>query len=111
MIRENNANWIKTGFEYFDDTKHASAVITREFSDWSVLEIPSNDTKAPLWLNIKREKETVEVKYSLDGQKYNLLRLGYLSESAELMVGIMAAAPDGLGFDVTFENFKITLSE
>ena len=106
MLRVDEENWIKTGIEYFDNRQHASAVVTREFSDWSVAPLGSNPPS--IWLRVIRKAEAVEIFYSLDGQNYTLLRVCYLVPSAVTQVGPMCASPDGPGFDVTFEDFKIT---
>ena len=37
-----------------------------------------------------------------------LLRIAYLLPSAEALVGVMCAAPDGGGFDVVFEQFTVS---
>jgi uncharacterized protein len=47
------------------------------------------------------------VQYSLNGEKYNMLRLAYLTEEPELKVGIMCASPDGGGCNITFEDFQV----
>lgn len=105
MLRVDEANWIKTGIEFFDDQQHASAVVTREFSDWSVVRL--NGQPASLWLRITRKAEAVEVFYSLDGVDYSLLRLAYLVPAEITQVGPMCASPDGSGFEVMFEDFSV----
>jgi uncharacterized protein len=105
MLRVDAENWIKTGIEFFDNYQHASAVVTREFSDWSVVRL--DEQPSSFWLRVIRKAETVEVFYALDGQNYTLLRLAYLVPSAITQVGPMCASPDGSGFQVTFEDFQI----
>jgi uncharacterized protein len=105
MLRVDAENWIKTGIEFFDGRQHASAVVTREFSDWSVVRLENRP--ASLWLRVTRKAEAVEVSYSLDGQVFTLLRLAYLVPSEVTQVGPMCASPDGNGFEVSFEEFRI----
>lgn len=105
MLRVDAENWVKTGIEFFDGQQHTSAVVTREFSDWSVARL--DGFPPSLWLRVTRKAEAVEVFTSLDGQHYSLLRLAYLVPSAVTLVGIMCASPDGMGLDVTFEDFSI----
>lgn len=105
MLRVDADNWIKTGIEFFDNQQHASAVVTREFSDWSVVRLAGNPTS--IWLRITRKAEAVEISYSLDGHSYTLLRLAYLVPAAVTQVGPMCASPDGTGFDVRFEGFHV----
>ncbi len=105
MLRVNEENWIKTGIEFFDNHQHASAVVTREFSDWSVVRLGGKPQS--LWLRITRKAEAVEVSFSLDGQNFSLLRLAYLVPAEVTQVGPMCASPDGGGFQVTFADFHI----
>ncbi len=106
MLRVDEENWIKTGIEFFDGQQHASAVVTRQFSDWSVARLEGNPSS--LWLRITRKAEAVEVSYSLDGQNYTLLRLAYLVPAGVTQVGPMCASPDGSGFEITFSDFSIS---
>jgi uncharacterized protein len=106
MVRIDEANWVKCGIEFLDGVRQVSAVVTREFSDWSVGVILPQDIKA-LWLRLKREGSALEIQYSLDGSKYQLLRLAYLPESEVVAVGPMCASPTGEGFSAVFEGFKV----
>jgi uncharacterized protein len=106
MLRVDEENWIKTGIEFFDGLQHASAVVTRDFSDWSVAPLEGFPTS--LWLRVVRKAEAVEIFYSVDGSDFHLLRVAYLVPAAVTHVGPMCASPDGPGFTVTFEDFKIT---
>lgn len=106
MVRLSETVWLKCGIEYLDGVQQASAVITREYSDWSV--VPLEDNPATVWFRVKRTGEAVEVFFSRDNQQYTLIRQGYLTTEATLQVGMMCAAPQGNGFDVTFEAFEIS---
>ena len=105
MLRSDEAHWLKTGIEYVHGIQYVSAVVTNEFSDWSVAPLAGNPPA--LWLRVVRKVEAVEIFYSLDGQAYTLLRIAYLPPAPSMAVGIMCAAPDGHGFEVTFENLRI----
>jgi regulation of enolase protein 1 (concanavalin A-like superfamily) len=43
----------------------------------------------------------------LDGITYKMSNVAYLSDNKPVMVGMMAASPDGDGFDALFEDFSI----
>jgi len=107
MVRESERVWLKTGIEFVEEVQNISAVITRDYSDWSV--IPLSSPPASLWLKLTRKAEAVEIKYSFDGQYYQLLRLGYLTLNKTVQVGLMFASPQGNGFLTTFEAFKIQM--
>ncbi|KAF3890835.1 DUF1349 domain-containing protein [Tolypothrix bouteillei VB521301] len=105
MVRLNEKTWIKTGIEFVNGVQQVSAVVTRDYSDWSVVPLLQNPPS--LWLRLYRRRGTVEVQYSFDGQNYTMLRLAYLTEVETLQVGLMCASPEREGFQVTFEDFTI----
>jgi uncharacterized protein len=105
MVRVDEMTWIKCGIEYVHGVQHASAVVTRDYSDWSVTALSQNPQS--IWLRIVGELPAVEVHYSLDGEQFTMLRLAYLAEAEQVQVGVMACSPDGKGFDITFEDFSI----
>jgi regulation of enolase protein 1 (concanavalin A-like superfamily) len=105
MVRESETVWLKCGIEYLAGVQQASAVITRDFSDWSI--VPLTDNPTAIWIRVKRSGAAVEVFFSQDDEVYTLIRQGYLSEEPTLQVGLMCAAPQGDGFEVTFEDFSV----
>ncbi len=105
MLRIDAENWIKTGIEFFDGLQHASAVVTRDFSDWSVVRLPQ--PPASLWLRVERKAEAVNIFYSVDGQQYWLLRSAYLPPTDSIQVGPVCASPTGQGFEAVIEDMKI----
>ncbi len=105
MVRRDEATWLKTGIEYVDGAQHVSAVVTRDFSDWSVVPLPQNPPA--LWLRLTRQAEAIEIHYALDGEHYTLLRLLYFPPSEAVEAGLMCASPEGEGFTVTFEGLAI----
>lgn len=107
MIRIDERNWIKTGIEYVDEQQHVSAVVTREFSDWSVCPQPHNPQS--VYLRLTRQGDSIRIDYSFDDFTYQMLRLAYFPPGISVQIGLMAAAPDGNGFDVTFEQFAVLL--
>jgi uncharacterized protein len=106
MVRLNELVWVKCGVEFVNSVQQASAVVTREFSDWSVVPLPDNPPS--LWLQIKRRGTALEIFYATDRtQEFTMLRMAYLTENDAVQVGIMSASPDGDGFTAIFENFSI----
>ncbi len=49
----------------------------------------------------------MEISYSSDGEQYALLRLAFFPPEVTVQIGLMAAAPDGGGFEATFEDFAV----
>ena len=106
MIRINEKNWIKTGIEFVNGKQNVSAVVTREFSDWSVLS--RTDNPPFIWLRLQRYNDTVQVSYSLDGQKWSMIRLAYFPPDVPVKIGMVAAAPGKEDFEVKFDHFSLT---
>ena len=105
MVRVDETHWIKCGIEFFEGAQQASAVVTREYSDWSITPLPSNPES--FWLRMKRQGTVIEIEYALDGTHYHLLRQAYFSPAEAMDVGLMCASPEGPGFPVTFEGVAI----
>lgn len=107
MVRLDAENWMKCGTEFFDGQRHASVVFTRDFSDWSTM--PDLSNSAPVWWRAVRKKDSIETLCSLDGKTFTSVRQGYFVPDVGVQVGIMCAAPEGPGFESTFDDLKLTL--
>ena len=105
MVRLNETTWVKAGVEFVNGVHHVSAVVTRDFSDWSV--VPLDEYRGFLRLRLKREAGTVILEYGVNENQWNMFRTAYLSTSSELDVGRMVAAPEGDGFEATFTGFRL----
>ncbi len=105
MLRVDENNWIKCGIEFVNGVQQASAVVTRDFSDWSVVPLPHNPPA--IWLRVSRKQEAVEVSYSLERETYQMIRVAYLVPSDAIQVGPMCASPEGDGFTSVFEDLTI----
>ncbi|MFO7322055.1 MAG: DUF1349 domain-containing protein [Chloroflexota bacterium] len=104
MVRQDETCWMKTGIEYVDGVQYVSAVVTRDYSDWSVS--PLRESPEALWIRVRREGGSLEVHYSLDGADFTLLRVTYLTPDP-VQVGVMLASPQGEGFVARFEGLEI----
>ena len=105
MIRIDHENYIKTGIEYVDGKYNLSAVVTHHTSDWSVITL---DRAVPfIWIKAVRRLDAVEIYYSYDDQTYTLMRIAWLQDNTPVQVGLMAASPDGQGFQASFEHFQL----
>ena len=105
MIRIDHENYLKTGIEYVDGKYNLSAVVTHHTSDWSVITL---DRAVPfIWIKAVRRLDAVEIYYSYDDQTYTLMRIAWLQDNTPVQVGLMAASPDGQGFQAAFEHFQV----
>lgn len=105
MIRIDKENYIKTGIEFVDGKYNLSTVVTHTTSDWSVIEL--DEPVEFVWIKAVRRLDAVEIFYSFDDKNYTMMRNCWLQDNTPVMVGMMAACPDGKGFKATFIDFKI----
>ena len=105
MIRQDHENYVKFGIEFVDGKFNISAVVTHNTSDWSVIEL-----KEPIpfiWLKAVRRLDAIELYYSFDDKEYTMMRTLWMQDNCPLMVGPVAACPDGQGFKAVFSHFKV----
>lgn len=105
MIRIDQKNYIKTGVEFVDGKFNISTVVTNQKSDWSVS--PLEKVPPFVWIKAIRRLDAVEIYYSLDDRNYVMTRNAPLADNTPVMVGLMAACPDGNGFEAKFEYFSV----
>ena len=105
MVRSDAQTWMKCGVEFVDSKQNLSVVFTRDFSDWSTARLPA--TTDAVWMRVTRKGPALDISYSLDGSQWTECRQGFLTPASDLLVGPMCAAPEGKGFDVRFENWRI----
>lgn len=105
MLRTDHKNYIKAGIEYVDGRYNLSVVVTHTTSDWSV--IPLDRNVESVWIKAVRRLDAVEVQYSFDGEHYTTIRTAWFEDNTPVMVGMMGASPDGDGFRVRFDSFKV----
>lgn len=105
MVRQDETTWLKCGIELLDGVQQASAVVTRDYSDWSVLPLPDNPPAVSF--RVARHGSTLEISYALEDEPYTLLRQAFLTDEPIVQVGLMCCAPTGEGVTVSFENFTV----
>lgn len=105
MLRIDQENYIKAGIEFVDGKYNLSTVVTHHTSDWSVIKL--ENTPAFVWIKAVRRLDAVEIFYSFDDKNYIMMRNAHLQDNTPVMVGLMAACPDGNGFNAKFEQFSV----
>ncbi len=104
-LRVDERNWIKSGIELVDGRQQVSAVVTRDFSDWSVAPVDDPET---VTITAVRTGDAVTISYGLDGAAAaTLLRVAYLPPGVPVRAGVMAASPTGRGFTTTFTGLGL----
>ena len=105
MLRIDEQTWIKAGVEYVDGKITISAVVTINQSDWSIIQLDHQPSS--VWFKAVRQLDAVTLFYSFDDQTYTMMRLAFFPNQRPVMVGLMAASPDGEGFNATFNHFSV----
>ena len=105
MLRIDHENYIKAGIEFVDGKFNLSTVVTHKTSDWSVITL--DKTVPYIWIKAVRRLDAVEIFYSFDDKTYTLMRNAWLQDHIPVKVGLMAACPDGSGFNAKFEYFQV----
>ena len=104
MVRLDETCWMKCGIEYVEGVWNVSAVVTREWSDWSMIALHERD---PVFIRVRRQGSAFEAYYSINGTDYVLYRHAFLTDASPLHVGLMIASPTGKGFTAQFEDFQL----
>jgi uncharacterized protein len=108
MAWVDEATWVKCGIEFDHDRPWASAVVTRDRSDWSLAPLPDSfDPSAGVKIRLHRRGDTVEADWALPGGPRVPLRLATLSQAAVWRVGPLAASPSRAGFTATFHDVAV----
>ena len=106
MVRLDEKHWMKCGSEFFDGKRWASVVVTHDFSDWSTMDDLTQN--GPVYWRVLRKKDSLEAQCSKDGEKFTTVRQAYFPARVPVEVGVMCAAPEGSGFDSTFDQLEIS---
>ena len=107
MVRLDETTWLKCGIELVNGVQQASVVLTREYSDWSVVPLPTNPPA--VGVRVTRHGGTFEVHYSAGGEPQTLLRQAFLTDSPTVHVGVAAASPTGNGFSIRLRGLRIQI--
>jgi regulation of enolase protein 1 (concanavalin A-like superfamily) len=110
FVGADDTRWLKCGVEYVDGRRHASVVVTRESSDWSVVPLSDVDRPSaadPVRVRVRRIGPDVEVDYAVGDDGFERIRQARLTDADELRVGLMGAAPQGDGFRARFSGLEI----
>jgi regulation of enolase protein 1 (concanavalin A-like superfamily) len=106
MLRADERTWLKTGVEFFEGRARLSTVLTLGRSSWMVTDLPASTDE--IVLRVSRRGDAVEVRYVIEDGPAELAALVFMPPGREVLAGVMAAAPEGLGFRVTFHDLRIT---
>jgi hypothetical protein len=105
MVRIDAENWMKCGVEFVNGRQNMSIVYTRDDSSWATGHLPEKTSS--LWLKVVRKGPALDIFHSVDGSTFEETGVGYLGTAESVMVGPMCAAPEGKGFEVRFDDWRV----
>ncbi len=105
MVIQDENVWLKAAFEKSDfDTNAVVSVATNKVSDDAN---GCNISEDSVWLQVVRVGNNFAVHYSLDGNKFDMVRLCLLPVGSAVKVGVEAQCPTGAGGEREFSGFII----
>ncbi|NJQ03559.1 DUF1349 domain-containing protein [Streptomyces sp. PLAI1-29] len=110
MIRVDAENWVKAGIEYTDGAPHLSAVVTREFSDWSQSPVP-DWAGAPVTIRAARAGDALTLRARRADGPWRMFRLVPLAPDAPATAGPFCCSPEREGLTVRFTTFTTSQAE
>jgi uncharacterized protein len=104
LVRVDERTWVKAGVETTDGVPHLGAVVTREFSDWSMAPVPGW-TDRPVTLRASRSSDALTIRARSGDAPWRMVRLAPLSPDAPATAGPYCCSPERAGLEVRFTAF------
>lgn len=105
MLRVDERTWLKSGIEFTDGAVHVSTVVTRDYSDWSIVPLASFADR--ISMRLSRHGSSLRTHCRDGAGSWQLLRLAHLDMPQTVDVGVMCCSPERAGFRATFEDFRV----
>ena len=102
-------NWLKASMEYENDIiQRLGAVVTNcGYSDWSSTDVDASIKT--MWFRLSRRESDFCIENSVDGIKYNQMRICHMHTATErIPFGIYACSAENSSFKATFTNMEMT---
>ncbi|MEU5589129.1 DUF1349 domain-containing protein [Streptomyces chrestomyceticus] len=104
MVRVDERTWIKAGVEMSDGAPQLGAVVTREWSDWSLAPVPSWVGRE-VTVRVSRSGDALTVRARREQEPWRMVRLAPLDPDATAAAGPFCCAPQRAGLRVRFTRF------
>ncbi|MBY8873439.1 DUF1349 domain-containing protein [Micromonospora sp. PLK6-60] len=105
LVRVDERHWVKAGVEVSDGRPQLGAVVTREFSDWSVAPVPEWTGRA-VTVRVSRAGDALTVRARVAGEPWRLVRLAPLPPDAVASAGPYCCSPSRGGLAVRFTGWR-----
>lgn len=104
MVHVDETSWVKAGVEVTLGQPHLGAVVTREWSDWSLQAVPEWFGRT-VTVRASRMTDSLVIRARADSDPWRLLRLAPMPAHAPVTAGPYLCAPERAGLEVRFTRF------
>jgi regulation of enolase protein 1 (concanavalin A-like superfamily) len=107
MLWQGPEHWIKAGVEMNDGVPHLGAVVTSDYSDWSLAPVPEW-RDATITIRASRSRDAVTLRACANAGPWRMLRVAPFRYPAPAQAGPFLCAPKRAGLEVTFTRWART---
>ncbi len=110
MLWHSPTEWIKAGIELNDGVPHVGAVVTDEYSDWSLSPVPEW-TGENITIRASRLEDAVILRARTDIHPWRTIRVAHFPYKKGVQAGPLLCAPTRAGLRVEFTRWVTTLPD
>jgi regulation of enolase protein 1 (concanavalin A-like superfamily) len=107
MLRVDADRWIKTGIEFNDGVPHVGAVVTDQYSDWSLAPVPEW-TGAVVTVRASYADDAVTLRARASGTPWRTIRVAPFRHANAALAGPFTCAPTRANLQVRFTSWTAT---
>ncbi|MGF9695880.1 DUF1349 domain-containing protein [Paenibacillus sp. MABNR03] len=107
MLWHSKEQWIKAGVEVNDGVVHIGAVVTDQFSDWSLSPIPEWGGRL-VTIRASYHNEAVVIRARTDEHPWRTIRVARFAYPTNKQAGPFLCSPKRAGFEVAFTQWRTT---
>ncbi len=106
FVRAGPTRWVKAGVELVDGVTQVGAVVTDEWSDWSMA--PASELLGQrVRVRVSWSSRSLTIRAGLDGQDLSLVRVAPFAPSGPVAAGPFTCAPTAESLEVTFHEWSV----
>ncbi|MNI44607.1 hypothetical protein D3C73_989880 [compost metagenome] len=110
MLWHSPTQWIKAGIELNDGVPNVGAVVTDDYSDWSLSPVPEWAAET-VTIRASRLKDAVILRARAGTEPWRTLRVARFPYESAVQAGPMICAPTRAGLSATFTRWVSTLPD
>ncbi len=108
MLWRSPVQWIKTGVEFSDGILCIGAVVTDDYSDWSLFPVPVDWLGGELTLRASLLNDGVIIRAKTKKTSWQTIRVARFPYREDIKAGPHLAAPSEEGFRAIFTKWELT---